>query len=280
MHTVPFRFCAVFAPASRANAVSKMTLSRGCPKRQSIKTQQVFVLAHGCPSHGCPLQAVDIWFGLSWAYHHRTWRNAFLVLDSGVFLTGKLMLDLTQSATASSSPRHAMVFDVESVGLHGEGFAVAWLVLDLQGGIVVEEEVHACPSDCAVGSLSDRAWVAANVPPLQMTCTCPAEVRAKFWAAWLRWRLQDTWLVADFAWPVETLFLSACVSEAGLDSYFSGPLPLVDVASLGLFLKRDLDEQCPRLANELPEHDPAADTRHTARKLQSLMALRPDFIGR
>jgi len=45
-------------------------------------------------------------------------------------------------------------FDVESVGLHGQGFAVGWVVL--QDGQEVSSGYAACPIDAAKGARSDR----------------------------------------------------------------------------------------------------------------------------
>lgn len=184
------------------------------------------------------------------------------------------MTILAETKNEASPPRYAMVFDVESIGLHGEGFAVAWLVLDVLTHATLESETHDCPADLAKGSTTDRAWVAANIPALKTNCASPSEVRAHFWGAWLRWRAQGAWLVADCAWPVETNFLSACVQDAGPDAHFLGPLPLYDLTALALFCKVDSPNQPARLGDELPEHDPAADARHTARMLQALLAWR------
>lgn len=177
-----------------------------------------------------------------------------------------------QTTHAGPGPRHVMVFDVESIGLQGEGFAVAWQVVEVQTQATLESATQACCTDLAQGSAADRAWVAANVPVLAANCASPAEVRARFWSAWLRWRGQDTWLVADCAWPVETNFLSACVQDAGPDAHFLGPLPLFDLTALTLFGQADASAPLARLPNELPEHDPAADVRHTARKFLALLA--------
>lgn len=38
-----------------------------------------------------------------------------------------------------------MVFDVESLGLHGEGFAFGYVVLDGKTGSTVEEGIYSCP---------------------------------------------------------------------------------------------------------------------------------------
>ncbi len=51
------------------------------------------------------------------------------------------------------------VFDVESIGLHGEGFAVGWVVVG-ETGATYEESYLACLPGAARGSVGRR-----GVPP-------------------------------------------------------------------------------------------------------------------
>lgn len=69
-----------------------------------------------------------------------------------------------------------MVFDVESIGLHGEGFAVGYVVVQ-EDGKMLEEGVFSCRPDKAQGSEGDREWVAQNVPVLPCKEVEPSEVR-------------------------------------------------------------------------------------------------------
>ena len=55
-----------------------------------------------------------------------------------------------------------MVFDVESIGLHGEGYAVGYVVI--VDGKEVEADMFACPGSMAEGVDSDRLWVYGNIP--------------------------------------------------------------------------------------------------------------------
>lgn len=158
------------------------------------------------------------------------------------------------------------VFDVESIGLHGEGFTVAYRVISASGE-TVESDQFSCAPALAQGRDEDRAWVAAHVPELTQNCATPAEVRAKFWQRWLHWREAGAWLAADCAWPVETAFLASCVRDAGDAAHWQGPYPLLDISTLAFALGRDPREAEQRLPDELPRHDPAADVRHSARKL-------------
>jgi hypothetical protein len=174
-----------------------------------------------------------------------------------------------------------VVLDVESIGLHGEGYAAGWVVVDSAGN-ELDARREACPTEAAAGYESGRKWVAANCPPLPATRMTPAEVRAEFWQAWTKWRGQGAKLIADCGWPVEARFLIACVedarplgrgrvlSEGGRD--YGGPYPLHELASLLVAAGIDpFATKGTRMPNELPEHDPLADARQSARLLAAAL---------
>lgn len=156
------------------------------------------------------------------------------------------------------------VFDVESVGLHGEAFAVGWSVVDSEGA-ELDSGIAACPISNANGSDSDRAWVEDNTPPLPVTHSTPAEVRAVFWKAWRAWADKRAYMVADCAWPVEARFLAACVDVDPEARRWQGPYPLLDVATARLMSCLDPLGAEGREPRELPKHDPLADARQSAR---------------
>lgn len=157
-----------------------------------------------------------------------------------------------------------MVFDVESVGLHGEGYAVGWVVVD-DAGQELEANYRACPLRTAQGPEMGRAWVEANIPPLPATDPTPRAVRLGFWVAWRKWADQGAVLVADCAWPVEATFLIACVGDDYGQREWKGPYPLHDVATMRLATGLDPLATVDRLPSELPQHDPLADARQSAR---------------
>jgi hypothetical protein len=165
-------------------------------------------------------------------------------------------------------PDFLMFFDVESIGLHGEGFAVGWVVVDAAGELQ-EEQRWACPSEAATGEASDRDWVAANVPALAVTHDSPIALRAAFWAVWQVWRERGACLVADCPWPVEAGFLSACVKDLGPSSHWQGPYPLLDVSTLVWAAGHDPRQPNERVAEaERPIHDPLADSHHALHRWQ------------
>lgn len=161
--------------------------------------------------------------------------------------------------------RTFMVFDVESIGLHGEGFAVGWVVID-EYGEELEASHIGCPADAASGSAVNRTWVNKNVPQIR-TAYSPLEVRELFWNAWLEWKHKGALLAAECAWPVEASFLSHCVAEDPTAREWQGPYPLIDIASVRLAAGFDPLAKCDRFADELPEHNPLADARQSARLL-------------
>ena len=175
-----------------------------------------------------------------------------------------------EAATVPPS-RTFMVFDVESIGLHGEGFAVGYVVINSVGE-TLEEATIACDPDQADGKSENRKWVAENVPVMTATHHTPFDVREDFWSAWLRWKEQGAVLVADCCWPVEARFLAACVDDAKRLREWEGPYPLHDVASVLLALGRDPLATNERLPRELPAHHPLNDARQSARLLLEALA--------
>ena len=159
-----------------------------------------------------------------------------------------------------------MVFDVESVGLHGEGFAVAWVVVD-RSGRRLDEGYAACSPDLCAGTDESRLWVAENVPPLDVTSPTSQHLRNTFWRQWRRWADQGAQLVADCAWPVEANFLSACVRLNHIEREWQGPYPLHDLASVLLATGADVLAVTDRQPDELPMHHPLMDARQSARQL-------------
>lgn len=162
-----------------------------------------------------------------------------------------------------------MVFDVESIGLHGEGFAVGYVVRDQQGEHSCG--IYACPPDLATGSSESRQWVAENVPHLTPNCHTPYEMRNAFWKIWMDWKQEGAQLAADVAWPVEARFLAQCI-EDDCSREMDGPYPLIDVSSVRIAKGLDPLAEVQRLPNELPTHSPLADAHQSARLLIEALA--------
>lgn len=161
-------------------------------------------------------------------------------------------------------PVRYMVFDVESIGLHGEAYAVGWVVVDGTGR-EMRAGMDACDPDETNGATADRAWVKANCPPLEVSCDSPFAVRQAFWREWSDEANKGAVLVADCAWPVEARFLAACIDDFPESRRWAGPYPLHDVASVRFAAGFDPLATMGRLPTEEPKHNPLADARQSAR---------------
>jgi hypothetical protein len=152
------------------------------------------------------------------------------------------------------------VCDVESDGLHGDGFAWGFVVVN-GAGIELAHGYGRADTD-----LTDQ-WVVANVAPacLDVTCAALRELRDAFWLEWQHWQERGALMVADCAWPVEARFMAACVDDDRADREWKGPYPLHDVATARLAAGLDPLAAGNRLAGELPVHNPLADARQSAR---------------
>jgi len=173
---------------------------------------------------------------------------------------------------------HLFVFDVESVGLYGEGFAVAFTVQDSDGN-EVESGYIGCPIGSAEGGEEDRKWVKANVCPHlpEVTHHSPRAVRYWFWQKLQEWRNEPGGCLffAECGYPVESSFLAACVQDASIidpNAKWKAPYPLHDIASIMFAAGMDPMATYERGPNELPAHNPLADARLSARLLREAMS--------
>jgi len=157
-----------------------------------------------------------------------------------------------------------LIFDVESVGLHGEGYAVGGVLFDAQGW-ELSTFSFACDPDDALGRFEGREWVKANAPELKVTHTSPRDMRSAFWELWTKAKKDGAVLVADCGWPVEARFLAACVDDDPLERAWQGPYPLHEAATYLEAAGMDCLGTYEREPEELPQHDPLADARQTAR---------------
>lgn len=164
--------------------------------------------------------------------------------------------------TCNCSP--FFVFDVESIGLHGEGFAVA-------GGVYISgaaqwEFCFSCPMDKAEGLKADRDWVSRNVPVMEDTHRDTYGLRTSFWKAWEKARASGAEMAAECLWPVEARFLQDCIRDDA-KRLPTAPYPCHEIASLMLAAGMDPMTSYDRKPSELPRHDPIADVRQSARLL-------------
>lgn len=159
------------------------------------------------------------------------------------------------------------VFDVESVGLHGEAFAVA-------GGVYINgaarwEFKYCCPLEEAKGDDTDREWVKNNIPVLEITHRTPKGIRDAFWRDWEKAVKEYSKIVmaGECLWPVEANFVSKCIQDDLENRKWSGPYPFHEVSSIMLVAGMDPMATYDRVESEKPAHDPLADARQSARLL-------------
>jgi len=180
-------------------------------------------------------------------------------------------------------PRAAFyfVFDVESVGLHGEPFAVGFTVRSgVDGEEVYAERIvlpfnpdHLQLHNGRVPTRADIAWVKEHVVPAtsdHINELTPTGMLRKFWLEWKRWESHGAVMAADVPWPVEARFLMECACWAfnvnGKPTIQEGPYPILDIATLRFAAGFDpVATESRNGVAERPVHDPLADARQSAR---------------
>lgn len=185
------------------------------------------------------------------------------------------------------APPYFFVFDVESVGLHGLGFAVGWVVVDLLGNVHESGLAHAPPHP-EHGTDEGYKWVQDNVPDLSaddsanigpLWSMSAAGVRNQFWASWrhAQHHYSGVVMAADVPWPVEARFLAHCIDDVAKSADAmrprQSPYPIIDVASVRLAVGLDPLQTLPRLPKEEPRHNPLCDARQSARVLIEALAV-------
>jgi hypothetical protein len=167
-------------------------------------------------------------------------------------------------------PPYFFIFDVESIGLHGEAFAVAGGVLHTGVGVFDSTFCFATHPDAARGTDDDRDWVSNNVPVLPNEFTSTEAVREAFWKLWMeaKTRFPGIQMAAECLWPVEARFVIACIADKPKERNWEGPYPFMEIASFMAAAGMDPMATYERLENELPTHDPRGDVAMSARLLQ------------
>lgn len=178
------------------------------------------------------------------------------------------------------------VFDVESVGLYGEDFAVAYVVVD-RSGTELDAGLFNCPVGLSVssGQIAERHFVAKDIQNLwneraqndwswlveyvlshmpEASHNSREQMHSDFWNAWTHWRDRGAVMWADWGYPVEANFLRACVFD-NPSRIETAPCPLMEIETVRSL--SGLDPGLPRCIEHLPAHDPLNDARHSARIL-------------
>lgn len=167
--------------------------------------------------------------------------------------------------------QYYFVFDVESIGLHGQAFSYGACVVNEEGHTNHWSAAH-CPQSAAYGhSSADRKWVKANTSTWEHSeeVLNPGDLREEFWELWLEAKeaFPGILMAAEVPWPVETNFLSDIIMDDPEDRQGKAPYPLIDIASVMLAAGMDPMATYPRTESELPAHEPLADALQSARLL-------------
>lgn len=157
------------------------------------------------------------------------------------------------------------VFDVESDGLYGEGFAFGAVVMDPRGN-----ELAALQACCLEGV--QEKWVQENVlPHLQdmPQVSSRALVRQLFWDFYMQWK-DKCRIFGDVIYPVEAEFMRRCVLDHR--AVWDGPFPLLDVSAVMLACGYDpLTDGMLFTQISGQAHHPLFDARVSAHKLLRLI---------
>ena len=155
--------------------------------------------------------------------------------------------------------KRLMIFDVESIGLWGEGFCVGWIIYDSETNDVFKDGfpkclgLAVCSPKSAKGTTRDRQWVGQNVRNMsELNCDSPLEVRSHFWNSYEAWGKPP--LMADVGFPVEYNFLREVYRD---DKRRQMPYPLLDASSVRLAMGRN------PLGDYESSHDTIEDVRLT-----------------
>lgn len=168
-------------------------------------------------------------------------------------------------------PPYFFIFDVESVGLHGEGFAVAGGIWTGEGKSIREFAFHCNHESANAGIANDREWIVENVTihPQSKKCEGRSVLLEMFWLQWENAKVAYPGIImaVECGWPVEANFLEASIMRDKPSRNWSGPYPLHEIATFMLCAGMDPMATYERQPNELPAHEPLADARLSARLL-------------
>jgi hypothetical protein len=170
---------------------------------------------------------------------------------------------MTSLANNNSKTLH-FVYDVESIGLYGESFAVAFQVFDEYQ--TFEKVCYACKPERAKGLAVDYQWIESNVPVLPYNASDPLHVRQLFWDKLQYWLEKGATIWAHHVWPVDSSIITACINDDLFKRRWQGPSPIHEICTIAEIA---LNTPWPaRLKSETPAHDPRNDVAYSARVLK------------
>jgi hypothetical protein len=157
-----------------------------------------------------------------------------------------------------------LIFDIESDGLFGKGFAYAYVKLDENNNII---ELDSCMSQIEVKD----EWVRQNVLPMRTLKNVHTNkaLRNSFFEVLKKSKDCQIW--GDVVFPVETNFLEEVANDDIESRKFEMPYPLFDISTIRDInipriktFNEDMYKLYPQLINSLSvynlkEHNPLHD---------------------
>lgn len=176
-----------------------------------------------------------------------------------------------------NSDQKFFIWDAESVGLHGQTFAVAGGIYDIHGKAIQEFAFHSyevCEPAHHELEFSDRKWVAENVtrPPGSREGV-NNDLIERFMDEWRQAKDDHPGIMmfVECGWPVEARFLREVIAYYQPHHNWDGPYPLHEIATLMLAAGMDPMATYDRTPEESPAHEPLADARLSARLLSEAL---------
>lgn len=167
---------------------------------------------------------------------------------------------------------YRIVFDVETVGLHGEAWQVGAVVMDDDWSIV-QQVCWTANRDHARGTRFAHEWCDRMCGSSAESKLTPYNLRDGFYALWRAYAQKpggcEMW--ADAGWPVEARFLLDVINDDHGRREWEGPYPLHEIGTVIMLKGGDCRQPLPRLADEKPIHHALNDARQSARILKHLM---------
>lgn len=159
-------------------------------------------------------------------------------------------------------------FDVETIGLYGEVFAVGAVILSNENKEINSLFLRA-DDKLANGFDDDRKWIRENVIPnlYPINCTSLYELRNKFWEFYTKCleKYPNIIFIADCSSPCESGFLRACIMDDFESRKWKAPFPLHEIGTALYLCGKNPQTYQERQVNELPIHNPVNDARQSAR---------------
>ncbi len=187
------------------------------------------------------------------------------------------------------------VFDVESMGLYGEAFAVGWVVDDYFEG-EIDSGYISMPTDGLIAAYGERKWLEENIfPNLPAPTITEADIaefkeanpklkfqelsdyysyvlRSQFWKILQKWLDKGALIWVDCGFPIETNFLNLCIADNIIRSDFTYIFYFInDLVTLMFLTGKNPNLSYERLESEKPVYHPTKDARQSARLIRQCL---------